>query len=522
MAVGLDAVLYLRYSDKNQKELSIEGQMRICTEYCEKNNYNIVGSYIDRAKSGKSETREEFQQMMRDAPQGRFRVVVVYKLNRFFRDRLEAALYRKELRKSNVVLLSATEDIPEGRGGIYYEAILEADAEVRSMEISEDTMRGMQDAAGKCQVTGPLPLGYKSVPINPKKPEDGKRIEIEPAEAAIVRRAFVMYADGRSMADICAAFNNEGLRTKVGRAFRISGLAAIFKNVKYMGIYKYKDVFTVENGCPAIVDAELFAEVGRRLNTSAQAPARGKATEEFFLSTKLFCGKCDKPMFGDSANRKGERYYYYSCSNRRKTKACDKKNIPKEVIEKAVFKGVLDALTDENIAIIATETQRVAIAESENARIVHALQNELAGVNEEIENISKAIAMGIITETTKDLLMDAEKRRADLKQRIVREQIIADRVVTAESVATFLKKFRRKDPNNLDFKRTVFDLLVHKVYAYDGSDDDGYAIIWCNIGKGIEIKVDLFGYGTKRGAKRKNPNHFTFIGDGFGFLLFIA
>lgn len=294
-------VLYLRYSDKNQQELSIEGQLRICMEFCENRGDTIVDTYIDRAKSGKSEAREELQRMIKDAENKLFDTVVVYKLNRFFRNRTEAALYRKELRKHGVKLLSATEQIPEGRGGIYYEAILEAEAEAYSLGLSEDTQRGMLDAAMKCQVTGPLPMGYRSVPISDDPRVQGRKIEIEPATAAIVRRAFNMYNEGYSLADICNSFNNEGLRTHRGSRFQISVLTAMLQNVRYKGVYKYKDEVMVEDGCPAIVDKKLFEEVNRRMGSAKKAPQRGRATTEFFFSQNYTAATVPKRCLGTAA-----------------------------------------------------------------------------------------------------------------------------------------------------------------------------------------------------------------------------
>lgn len=492
----IPTVVYCRYSTgRNQKELSIEGQLRECMDYCQNNNYEVMNTYIDRAVTGRSESREEFQRMLADARRGLFQIVVVYKYNRFFRNRDEAALCRHELRKHGVKLLAVRDPIPEGRGGIYYEAFLDADAEAYSLGLSEDTARGMLDAAKKMLVTGPLPLGYKAVPISSDPKERSKRIEIDPAGAAIVRRIFEMYADGTSIPAICAALNNEGLRTKSGRQFQTTSVVAILENVKYMGIYKYKDEITVEGGCPAIVSADLFADVASMRKCRPRASSVSDNAVEYFLTTKLFCGKCEKPMFGDSGQGTHGRYYYYSCSGRRKQKNCDKQSVSKDTLEYAVFEGALNTLTEENIAIIAAEAEQAAKAESENAKIINQLKSELQGIEQELDNIKKAIVAGIITETTKDMLEDAEARRRDLRGRIVHEEAIAQRVVTSHAIASWLRSFKTGDRDNIDFKRSVFDLLVHKVYLYDSEDGEGeYAIVWCNVAKGKKFKIDLANY----------------------------
>lgn len=488
-------VLYLRYSDKNQQELSIEGQLRMCMEFCENRGDEIVGTYTDRAKSGRSETRDEFQRMMKDAAKGLFDIVVVYKLSRFFRNRTEAALYRKELKKYGVKLLSATEQIPEGRGGIFYEAILEAEAEAYSLGLSEDTQRGMLDAAMKCQVTGPLPMGYKSVPISSDSRVQGRKMEIEPAAAAIVRRAFDMYNEGYNIADICNTFNNEGLRTHRGSRFQISVLTNMLQNVRYIGVYRYKNEIEIAGGCPAIVDKKLFEEVNRRLATRKKAPQRGRATVDFLLSSKLYCGHCSKAMFGASGTgRNNTKYYYYTCSGHAKGSLCNKTSVRKDYLENLVLKAALEQMTPANIDIIARDTEAIARKESQNFQVIDELKRDLAGVENEISNIGKAIAQGIITETTKKMLEESEAYRADIKQRLKQEQLIANTLVTQDSVVTFLGNFLNGNPSDITFRRKVFDMLVREVYVYDGNGtdgDDGHVVIWCNIGKGIEIKRNL-------------------------------
>lgn len=60
----MKGVIYARYSSDNQREESIEGQLRECKEYAERNDITILGTYIDRALSAKTDNRPEFQHMM--------------------------------------------------------------------------------------------------------------------------------------------------------------------------------------------------------------------------------------------------------------------------------------------------------------------------------------------------------------------------------------------------------------------------------------------------------------------------
>ena len=95
----MTAVIYARYSSDNQREESIEGQIRECTAYAEKNGITIVKHYIDRAISAKTDNRPEFQQMIKDSDKKLFDIVLVWKLDRFARNRYDSARYKTQLKK---------------------------------------------------------------------------------------------------------------------------------------------------------------------------------------------------------------------------------------------------------------------------------------------------------------------------------------------------------------------------------------------------------------------------------------
>jgi len=138
------AVIYARYSDSSQREESIEGQIRECTEYAKYNGITIIGTYIDRALSAKTDNRPEFQRMIRESAKHLFDVVIVWKLDRFARNRYDSAHYKNILRKNGVKVISAKENISEGPEGIILESMLEGYAEYYSAELSEKTHRGQK------------------------------------------------------------------------------------------------------------------------------------------------------------------------------------------------------------------------------------------------------------------------------------------------------------------------------------------------------------------------------------------
>ena len=107
----MTAVIYARYSSDNQREESIEGQIRECTAYAEKNGITVIKHYIDRAFSAKTDNRPEFQQMIKDSGKKLFDVVLVWKFDRFARNRFDSANYKMILKKNGVHLIIVPKDL---------------------------------------------------------------------------------------------------------------------------------------------------------------------------------------------------------------------------------------------------------------------------------------------------------------------------------------------------------------------------------------------------------------------------
>ena len=119
------AVIYARYSSDRQTEQSIEGQLRVCHDYAEKHDLIIVDTYIDRAMTGTNDNRAEFQKMLHDSNKRAWDLVLVYKLDRFSRNKYEMAMHKKTLRDNGIKLVSAMENIPDTPEGIILESLLE-------------------------------------------------------------------------------------------------------------------------------------------------------------------------------------------------------------------------------------------------------------------------------------------------------------------------------------------------------------------------------------------------------------
>ena len=203
----MKAVIYARYSSDSQREESIEGQIRECTEYANRNGMTILRSYIDRALSARTADRPEFQNMIRDSEKGLFDIVLVWNIDRFSRDRYDSAHYKHLLKKNGVKVVSAKENISDGPEGIILESMLEGYAEYYSAELSEKIHRGQRENALKGRNNGGgIPLGYLL--------GSDQKLVIDPVIASLVEEIFRHYADGETVRSIVEDFNNRGPKTK--------------------------------------------------------------------------------------------------------------------------------------------------------------------------------------------------------------------------------------------------------------------------------------------------------------------
>ena len=205
----MTAVIYARYSSDNQREESIEGQIRECTAYAEKNGITVIKHYIDRAFSAKTDNRPEFQQMIKDSGKKLFDVVLVWKFDRFARNRFDSANYKMILKKNGVHLISVMEPIAEGSQGILVETLLEGMAEYYSAELSEKVIRGQTENALKGKCTGGTgTIGYKI--------DEDKFYHLDPLTAPLVLEAFQRYDNGDKMVEIVNFLNDKGVRNMLG------------------------------------------------------------------------------------------------------------------------------------------------------------------------------------------------------------------------------------------------------------------------------------------------------------------
>ncbi len=457
----MTAVIYARYSSDSQREASIEGQLRDCKDYAEKNGITVVGTYIDRAYSAKTDDRPDFQRMIKDSGKKIFDVVLVWKLDRFARNRFDAVNYKYQLEKNGVHLVSAMEPISQGPEGIMVESMLIGMAEYYSAELALKVARGERENALQCKYNGGVvPLGFTIG-------KEDRLYHIDPETAPIVQEIFTRYADGEPAEKIAASLNERGLRTRTGKPFVKNSFFQIFRNRRYIGEYRYKDIVT-PGGIPAIVDQDLFDRVQQRFEQNRIAHGRpAKEDVSYLLTTKLFCGKCGTLMGGESGtSHMGNTYYYYKCGNaKRHGKAhCDLKAIRKEPLERFVVDTAIKVIFSDEIIERLIDLVMEA-QQKENTRLP-VLKDQLRDTEKRLANLLEAIEQGILTPTTKQRLDELEARKEALNTSILEEELKKP-VLTREWMRFWFEKFRKGDMRDMEHQRQIIDTFVNSVYVFD-------------------------------------------------------
>jgi len=454
----MKAVIYARYSSDSQREESIEGQLRECAAFAEKNGITVLRHYIDRAYSAKTDNRPEFQNMIKDSGKRLFDIVIVWKLDRFARNRYDSARYKATLKKNGVKVVSATEIISEGAEGIILESVLEGYAEYYSADLSEKVIRGMTDNALKCKFNGGMmPIGYVI--------DAEQHFQIDPLTAPFVLEAFKRYDGGETISSIMNWLNEQGLTNTRGQKMTFNSVGHILHNRRYIGEFRYRDVI-VPDGIPAIVPQDLFDRVQEKLAKNKKAPARHKAEDDYLLTTKLFCGYCGAYLCGESGtSRTGKVHHYYKCvSVKKKRTECHKKPVRKEWIEDLVVSETMKMVMDDK-AIEAIVSMLMDLQDRDNVN-VPLYEQQLREADTAISNLLNAIQQGILTRSTKARLEELENRRDELENRLACEKLAKPKV-SAEFMTFWLHRFRKLDVRQQSHRKMLIDTFINAIFLYD-------------------------------------------------------
>lgn len=447
------AVIYARYSSDRQTEQSIEGQLHVCEDFAKRNDILILDTYIDRAISGTHDMRENFQRMLKDSDNKAWDYVLVYKLDRFSRNKYEMAIHRKHLKDNGINILSAVENIPETPEGTLLESLLEGMNQYYSEELSQKTKRGMNETRLKGNfIGGTVNFGYE---------RDGAKLKVNPDEAEIVVRMFTDYVNGKKVSQIVRELNEQGIKNK-GNMFVNSTIHNILRQEKYTGIYRVNgEVY--DKIYPPILDKDIY-ELARQKIEKNKHGCRKVDHVVFLLKNKVFCGYCGRKLYTFSAKTNGQPLRYYKCrdTNERHTDKCICKTIRKEFLEDVIDKAILKLFaTPNNISMFADKVFDVHKKRVTADNSFNLLNQDLASIIKSISNIMSAIEKGIFTETTKSRLEELEKEKRELEKKITIAKSQEKAMLTKEEIANYFKYSLKQSTENM------INLLVKQVIVYN-------------------------------------------------------
>lgn len=428
------AVIYARYSCEKQTEISIEGQLEVCKKYAIEHDYYVVDIYIDRAVSGRTDQRDAFQKMLKDSALKSFEAVIVYKLDRFSRDKYESAIHRHTLRQNGVQLISAIENIPDTPEGIILESVLEGLNQYYSMELAQKVNRTFRIKRREGQfLGGRVTYGYRI---------ENKRYIINEDEAAIIRDMFDMATKHCTLVEIRHKYPD----------FSSTRIHKILDNHKYVGALNHQgEVF--ENVIPSIVDEKTFALAQANLT---QIPHNyHRYTDDYILSGKIYCGLCGKKMRGISGTSKGgEKYKYYGCK-----KPCELKQVSVESIETSIVDEIIDLLQS------STKQLAKSVVKILNAKLsdtdTTSLQKQKLSIERKINNIYEALENIGYDATLKLRLTQLQDQHDAVCAQMSR---ITNPTVTAAEIEKYLNQFI--DGDYLDLHYKILKELVFKVVVF--------------------------------------------------------
>ena len=454
------AVAYARYSSANQRDVSIDQQLQDIRAYADREGYTIIYEYADRAKSGYKnvDRRSEFQAMLRAASSGAFDTVLAWKVDRFGRNRRESAMYKGQLADQGVSVVYAMEPIPDGAAGVLTEGMLEAIAEWYSRNLSENVKRGLYDNARKCNANGNKVFGYTI-------DQDGHYV-IDEAEAALVRRIFTLYSEGNSFHTIEKMLAEEGVKTQRGANFCKATLTYMVSNESYIGVYHYCDV-RIPGGMPAIIDNSLFEYCRDLRNRTKRHLEKSQVT--YYLSGKCHCGWCNATMIGNYSQatpKSQKRHYYYTCTNRKRFSTCKMPNAKKDVLEEKVFDFLFNDLLKEKLLNQFADAIVEALDAYQGESVVPAMEKELNSINKKIKNINLAIADGIWTKATGELLDELTDRAEELKKMISIKKLTENRRITRDRIQFYLEKIADGKRDDQEYLTTIASTFINSVSYY--------------------------------------------------------
>lgn len=483
MARMLNAVAYCRYSSDLQREESIEAQIRAIKGFAEHNGYTLHKIYADRGISGTTDNRPQFQAMIEDIRNSdNISAIICHKYDRFARNRADSAIYRRELEKCGVKLISVLENFDDSPESIILQSVIEGYNEYYSKNLRREVMKGLKENALSCRHTGGKPcLGYDVDKTTMK-------LVINEWETEAVKLIFKLYLEGYGYSHIIGELNRKGYKTKRGVEFVKNSLYEILRNEKYSGVYTYnlsasknsegkfnrhkkksdEEVIRIDGGVPQIISKEDFQKVQQIMESRQKKTAAFKAKQEYLLSGRIICGECGCTYAGNSrrADSNHPLYISYRCTKRNKKIKCKNHEIQRDLIESIVQKKLANKVFNEDVLpeVMSKYNEFAAAKNTDLIASIAAVKDKIAETEKGIANIVNVIMQtgsAALSDKLKELECDKAKFEQTLheKQRELSEMTVDEKVLKQ----AFKKAKKMLESGTLSNKKAIIDRYVNKI-----------------------------------------------------------
>lgn len=467
------AVAYARYSSSNQREESIDAQLRAINDYCNKENIELLEEYFDEAQTGKNDGRDDFQRMVNAILKGHIEVdfVLVHKFNRFARNKYDSALYKKRLQEIGVRVVSVTQKIDDSPEGEMLEGFIEVIDEYYSKNLALEVKKGLKENALKGKYTG------GKIPYGLQVDAEGYFCP-DPKTAPIVRRIFEQYADGIPKGAIVEMLNAQGYRNQYGRFFNVRTIFDMLQNEKYVGVYIYRhtheEVIKLDDVIKdPIIDADLWERV-QTVRNSVNKPKYRERKRYYYLTGKTVCGCCGHTYCGAGAKKKSKTAIaaYYKCSGQTKARnGCKNGSLNKDYYEQKILDKVTTAVfTPERVKFIAERVYEQLEAERKAPQIPTAtLKKQLSDVKAKQAELLDYMLDGKISRDIMDIKAAAlaSEQKALEKNIKKNNELESSQKISVELIEKYINAFKihlndKKDDNHIYIK-AVLDTFVKQI-----------------------------------------------------------
>lgn len=363
------AIIYGRVSTRGQadKDISVPSQIDGGRNTAAELGADVVKVFIDAGISGRSDAREDFQEAIDYCALFGVDYFITWNTARFARNRLDAGLYKRELRKHGTKVVYSSQNIDsESDEGWMLEGLFELMDEQQSRTISKDTRRSMIKNAQDGFFNGStVPLGYAAVAVG-----DRKRLQVNELEAATVREVFYSFLNGTGVKSIALVLNGSGRPRRNGKAWTKATITHMLKNEVYTGTIvfnrtskgkkmKLDESFWIRTKShAALISEEDFARAQSRFDVHAPARPSGSGSPKstYVFTGLLRCGQCDQGMQIETATGRSRVYSYYNCRTVLKGGGCRNRRIPARELDEWLLDCVVDRIfTAEKIMSIAQQ-----------------------------------------------------------------------------------------------------------------------------------------------------------------------